>query len=318
MLPETVILGLTSRCQLQCLMCIEHARISFKRPKKSQDIDTAVLAKILPIIYQAKKLVLGGVGEPLLYRNLISFLKDVREHNPKLVIEMYTNGQLLDSYQTIEAILTTIDILHISLNAWDTYEQLMVGARWQRITKNLELVSEIKKTIDKKTLIWLDMVMLKDSYTDVEKMLNLASELAFTGVICKDLWIMNEYTKQQSIRADQTFLKKVQVYLKQQRKSAEEKNITLVMDELLDKVKKTERKCTAPWDMVQIAEDGRVLLCCNEYTLVGALRRDSFEHIWLGKEAEKYRNGLSRYKYHSVCKKCKLIVANNKTMIRKK
>lgn len=307
MLPATVILGLTSRCQLRCKMCIEHAALSFKRPKISQDIEPAVLAKILPIIYQAKKLVLGGVGEPLLYRNLISFLKDVREHNPKLVIEMYTNGQLLDSYQTIEAILTTIDILHISLNAWDNYEQLMVGARWPRITKNLELVSEIKKTIDKKTLIWLDMVMLKDGYTDVEKMLNWASELAFTGVICKDLWIMNEYTKQQSIRADQTFLKKVQVYLKQQKKYAKEKSITLAADELLDKAQKKEETCTAPWDMVQIAEDGRVLLCCNGYTLVGNLKSMSFDEVWNGKISENYRKGIKQKKYYAECKKCKIV-----------
>lgn len=112
-------------------------------------------------------------------------------------------------------------------------------------------------------LVWLDMVMMKDTYQDVPEAIDIAYELKFTGVICKDLWVMNNYTAEQSLRNDPEFFSEIQTYLKKQKKYAEEKSLTLVIDELVSLSKKNIT-CTAPWDMVQIDVEGKVHLCCNE------------------------------------------------------
>jgi radical SAM protein with 4Fe4S-binding SPASM domain len=314
--PEIVLLGFTSRCQLQCIMCIEHAKQSWKKGTLGIDISSELLAKCLPVIQKAKVLKIGGIGEPLLYRQLIEHIEHIHTINPKIIIELYTNGLLLDSVPRIENLLRHIDILHISINGITHYEKIMVGAKQARIHSNLDLIQDCRSNLKQKPEVWLDAVIMKRNTEDIIPLTRLAIAHHFTGVIFKDLWISNSSIARESVRQTKV-LDNVRQLLHQAIALGKKNNITIVADELLDQ-SRAKTICDAPWKMVQFAEDGKVLLCCNGYTVVGNLNQNSFEEIWNGKAAHAYRKGLETKRYYRDCKKCKLINLKKSSYIRKR
>ena len=74
--------------------------------------------------------------------------------------------------------------------------------------------------------------------------------------------------------------------------------------------------CDSPWEMVQIAKDGDVLLCCAGMTRVGSIKDNSFPEVWAGLEASSYRAGMLSGDYFGACRSCKYVNSDSRAFVR--
>ena len=82
-------------------------------------------------------------------------------------------------------------------------------------------------------------------------------------------------------------------------------------DSAKSRISKFDPPCRFPWDEVQIVHNGNVLLCCNGITKIGNLEQNTFDQIWNGEEAARYRLGLTSRNYYKDCAKCKIVMPHN-------
>lgn len=62
--------------------------------------------------------------------------------------------------------------------------------------------------------------------------------------------------------------------------------------------------CTSPWNQVLVEVDGETRFCCEGKTIIGNLNTESFETIWNGDEARRYREEMAAGRGYKVCATC--------------
>ncbi len=107
--PKKIYVELTTRCNLHCRMCVKNMDGSCI---PEEDMPLAVFDHLLPALTYADNLILNGIGEPLLYPNLLKIIRFARLRLPATAsIGFQSNGVLLNKnfYQElIEAGLNTV------------------------------------------------------------------------------------------------------------------------------------------------------------------------------------------------------------------
>ena len=118
--PRNIQLELTTRCNLHCRMCVKSASDSCIA---EEDLPLPVFRRLLPALAHARKLILSGIGEPLLHPDLEEIIRlATAAMPPGAVIGFQTNGLLLDAGRAlnlIEAGLSTVCLSLDSLTAAD-------------------------------------------------------------------------------------------------------------------------------------------------------------------------------------------------------
>ncbi len=107
--PKKIYVELTTHCNLHCKMCVKNMDGSCI---PEEDMSLAVFDHLLPALTYADKLVLNGIGEPLLHPDLLRIIRSARLRLPATAsIGFQSNGILLNqkfSQDLIEAGLNTI------------------------------------------------------------------------------------------------------------------------------------------------------------------------------------------------------------------
>lgn len=91
--PRKLYVETTTRCNMQCGMCLKHVPGS---TISNEDIDFDLYCRIRPALPKLEALVLTGIGEPLLHPNLLEMIELAKGTMPqKSWIGFQTNGALL-------------------------------------------------------------------------------------------------------------------------------------------------------------------------------------------------------------------------------
>ena len=139
----------TTRCNLQCKMCSH----TYDKHLQMADLDFTLFKKI---IEDVKKLdnknisfVATGLGEPLLYKNIIEAINYVKNEISYAYFNVITNGLLLDRNLAQSIIGVKTDELTISLNApnKNIYKQMMGIDRYDQVVGNIIKFLELRKKL---------------------------------------------------------------------------------------------------------------------------------------------------------------------------
>ena len=115
--PSRLIVETTSRCNLQCAMCVKQ---SSGAAQADGDLSMDTFQALAPAFPQLESLVLNGVGEPLLHRSLESFIRIARGAMPASgSIGFQTNGLLLDRRRALSLLEAGLDRVSVSVDALD-------------------------------------------------------------------------------------------------------------------------------------------------------------------------------------------------------
>lgn len=321
--PKKLILGVTRRCNLQCVMCVTHGENKNNYSEDLPDLPESYFSALDILWPHLEKLEFGGIGEPLLYPGFMEKLKHIRQKNTKLDITLYTNGLLLNSEEQLKELYNTLDTLHISINGLKTYELIMQGSSWEILNNNVARLAKLKQASFKKTQLLLGCVLFEDNFQESVALTEYAIKNKFDGVVFKDLWLYPGFAEQRSLRRDEQSLLRLKPYMEQAYQLAQQQRLTFV-NEFFPELSVTGAYykqpveedqvllptgclCSDPWTTMQISYKGEAWLCCNRMTRIGFMRDQTIPGLWFSTEAANYRRGLLQNQYYKECQYCKKV-----------
>jgi MoaA/NifB/PqqE/SkfB family radical SAM enzyme len=147
-----LILDLTSRCNIRCIMCYFSTtdRLRFKpfdldpdqRGNMSMEMFRHVASELFP---HTRKIGLGCAAEPLLHPGFVEMLEHIRTHR---VPETWIQTNLLAlAPATAEAVVANrVGTVAVSIDGTsrESYERIRRGASWDRLHEKLQLLLDAK------------------------------------------------------------------------------------------------------------------------------------------------------------------------------
>ena len=146
--PSEIILEVTNRCNLSCVMCHFHG-IGARRVRPLGDMSPDLWRKILRELAQSgmhHTLITHGAGEPLLYPRLLDLLAEAKAL-PNLTVGFMTNVMLLTPDISREIVRLGVDWLAFSVDGVkpETHARYRRGSDLKVIEKNLDYLIGLKK-----------------------------------------------------------------------------------------------------------------------------------------------------------------------------
>lgn len=308
-------MDLTDRCNLACKMCEWKHKLSRKN-----DMDFDLYKSIIDEGKRLglKDLLVGSVGEPLLYRRLPEALDYAKERAIRLGIT--TNLSMALSIELFSSLLD-LDRLYVSIDGAtkEVYEEIRVGSDFRKVIKNL--THFLNKRTHTKVII--NYVIQRDNIEDVHKAAVLFSDMG-VDEICfssldnrnyKDVFDQVKIEEEQfPVLLDQA--KKAYDVLKRQGKptspiinptflSENKENFLDGIPPLSQEVRQIP--CWQLWMSAYISAEGYVHPCCSfcgeASYLMGDLNTERLKNIWFSMEYRELRERFMRMRPR-ICEKC--------------
>ncbi len=142
--PTLLELELSNECNLECLMCDGNLSSGIRKnreklPKLPMHYNDNFVEQLKEYIPHLEELRFNG-GEPFLHKIVHKICMLVSEINPKLQINMATNGMVYN--KRVQEILDKCDIrMNISIDGFtkETYEKIRVNSDWETLMKNFKI-----------------------------------------------------------------------------------------------------------------------------------------------------------------------------------
>ena len=255
--PSTIMLELTNQCNLACTICPREHFYGKEMDKGMMNTDQAkkIIDEVHPYL---DSIGLTGLGETFMYKRIEELINYIKSKNKGIIISVSTNAVLPNFINKVKGVIGKIDTIQISIDGLDdVYDSIRIKSSFKVLDTNIrELISLCKNT---DTELMLNMVVTKENYTHMPKLVGYAEEvgikyLDFTlfnlaSVTDKPLDYYNFYSSRKFFNVlDQ--LDKV---------SKISKNVIVTNRNF--KTENSFRKCNFPWNHFYISQDGYVPPC---------------------------------------------------------
>jgi radical SAM protein with 4Fe4S-binding SPASM domain len=251
-------LEVTNRCNLQCITCPRE--YNFGKEMDKGEMELALLKGIIDEVSPyIDSIGLTGLGEPLLYKNLVEAVQYIRNKKNGAVITISTNAYVPGIGKTIQEVKGYIDSIQVSVDGVrDRYESIRKGATYPEFIQHVRKIREI--TTDTGTGIMFNMVVMKENFKEMVKVVDLAHELEIDHV-CFTLFNLAAATGYEAsyyrFFASAEFQEEL-VKLKESAKTYPGIDIALWDQHTPPGF----RKCPFPWNHFYITWDGFLVPCC--------------------------------------------------------
>jgi len=173
---------LTTRCNLNCLMC-EVRRIPWQIPEK-------VIGEVISLFPYLREIIWQG-GEVFLLDYFKGLLERATPY-PDLTHDITTNGHLID--EEWMSMLNKINLnLNISIDGVtkQTYEYIRKGSKFEDLIRTLELINETKNQGEGKRLVLVMIVtVMHSNYRELEKVIEFAKRFKFDRIILQPIKVI--------------------------------------------------------------------------------------------------------------------------------
>ncbi len=150
--PNTIVLDLTERCNLKCVMCYFSSidRLQFAPAERSPErglLPVETFEKIAADLFpRARRVALGCATEPMLHPKFREILRIAGRYR---VPDLWFPTNLLPLTEAtaeslVENRVTTVAASIDGLER-ETYEKIRIGGKWQRLISRLELLNRVKE-----------------------------------------------------------------------------------------------------------------------------------------------------------------------------
>jgi len=175
-------LEVTTRCNLQCRMCVRNVWGEPLEDMAPTTFDRVVAQ--LQGLPELCEVVLGSHGEPLAHPHILDHLAAIKR--PGLKVSISTNGTLLDEERAEALVQLGIDVVTVSLDGTDpdTYAGVRQGADLRAVIDNLEALNRIRAR--QKTLLprlGIEFVAMKQNVAELSNLPELAQRLGADRVL---------------------------------------------------------------------------------------------------------------------------------------
>ena len=319
--PVCLYLETTNRCNLLCTTCPR----TFEALEPPGDMSWELFTKLVGQFPQIARVVLHGVGEPMMVRALPRMIRHLKDRGTYVLFN--TNGTLLSEKKGRELIDSGLDELRVSLDAAEPQAFKLVRGRdmFQRIVRNLRGFRALQRDLGAATprvSLWL--TGLKETVDQLGDFVRLAHDLDVPEVYLQRLVYFPEG---QGLARPRSALfaggdDAESRLIAEAEELARSLGIAFNASGATDPAASLKPEdsaqpwslCRRPWSLMYITAHGRVLPCCiapfsqrgyNSFTL-GDATQQTLREIWNGAEYQEFRAALLSDRPPTACAGCGL------------
>lgn len=152
--PTTINLAHDFICNQSCETCRSSV---FVPPKDYAEKMNKIREKIAPYLDKAKMITASGHGDPFASPYMTDLLAKLNPNDKNMVIQLETNGVFFDEehWEKIKHLKEINLKVVVTVNSYDkfTYEHISRGGNYEKLMKNLNFISELRKTNDIKEFV---------------------------------------------------------------------------------------------------------------------------------------------------------------------
>jgi MoaA/NifB/PqqE/SkfB family radical SAM enzyme len=304
--PAYIGLGISGRCNLNCLGCQYHssqARYPDLQSWPGGFIPLPLAERIAQEVAQSgTRLVLAaGTGEPLLHPQWFEVLSPFRRAG--MEVKLTTNGTLIDA-EAAER-LVDLDLQSVSVSTWaitaDTFAKLCPGVDVRMLQRKLDgirLLAEAKRRrgTSRPKLIFKSTIN-RHIYPHLKDMMRLAHELGCDGVAFGAYQDWAGEFETAALTDEQSAglipeLARLARLAESYSLGSNSRNMSA--RHRLGPTEYASRPCYLGWFYANFRFDGTVNPCPQCLETVGDLSEDSFEQIWNGPKYRGFRRAALR------------------------
>jgi len=303
---------ITTRCGLQCTMCIKTACKEWHR----KDMSVNDFEKIVPYLHDVKSVVLEGWGESLLHKNLVDFIRLAKTAGSE--IGFVTSGMGLTPDYARHIVDAGVDFMGFSLSGATakTHNTIRVNSDFDALIASMKNIKKLSLYSPlKRPKLHIVFLMLKDNIHEVSMILDLAREIGINEIVLLNIIQVTswEQDSHKIFTCEEGFLYKNAI--KEVAKKARKLKINLALPSYFPE---NVAVCSEnPLDNIYISVDGTVspcvflnppvsspftrVYCGAEYPTLpvrfGNIFTETLDTIWARKEYEEFRSAfISRKK----------------------
>jgi MoaA/NifB/PqqE/SkfB family radical SAM enzyme len=303
--PTCLEVEVTTRCNLRCVMC-EH---TYWR-ERGEDMPFEHFERIVRQFPVIRWIGLTGIGTAFLNKDFLKMLRYVKAaRNP--YIEIYDSATLLDETAARALVEAGLDRLIVSLDGAtaDTYENIRVGARFDRVLDNirglLQVRREARRPYPEVTFHYIISTLNQRELADFVRLvhgLNIGpeTEIAFTAILhdFREIRGLAPTLTAEEIATVNAAARACRIRVNWNKNTA---------------VRNPIGRCVE-WTMPFIFVDGTVIPCCagNEANnrpwqrrfALGNVFQEGFRTIWDGPRYRELRERIWRGQVPDACRQC--------------
>ena len=320
--PVCLYLETTNRCNLLCTTCPR----TYADLEPEADMSWELFARIVDQVPNIARVVLHGVGEPMLVNDLPGMVRYLKARGAYVLFN--TNGTVLTARKGRELCDTGLDELRVSLDAADAKTFLMIRGKdyFNRIVRNVRAFTEMQRReglARPRVSLWL--TGLKETIAQLPGFVRIAHDIGVGEVYLQRL----VYFDRDAIglaRPNQALFERLtreeQGYLDAATELARTLGIHFNASGATEAGESLARKtdsnpwslCRRPWTVMYFTANGRALPCCiapfsqrgyENYTL-GDATQESLREIWNGQAYQAFRAALHSNAPPKSCASCGL------------
>ena len=316
-LPRSLYVETTSRCNSLCETCI----LTFGGREPQKDLGWSEFRKIVDQFPVLDRVLLHGIGEPLLNRELPRMIGHLKARGATV---LFNSNAITLSPKTGRALLDAgLDELRVSLDASsrDTYARIRGVDAFDKVVENLERLSALKGELGAlRPVVSLWLTALKENIEEIPGLIPLAVRVGASsihlqrlvynglGIATEDqsLYGRLEAREAEMIRAAETAARAVGIAFSASGAAAPEVSLSV------SRADQPWSACRRPWSLTYVTVHGNVLPCCiapwitSDYDglILGNLYRQSLPEIWWGERYRAFRLSLQTPAPPEPCRGC--------------
>lgn len=323
-LPSFVQIEPVGQCNLACKMCPVVFRGEGAPGRPPAFMSFEAFCALLEQFPAVTELQLQGLGEPMLHPRFF----DMVRHASARGIEVSTNTNLtaISERRAAECVRSGLRRMHVSLDAAEreAYEYIRIGARYDRVLRNLARVVDAKRRLASPTPeIHLVAVAMRRNLEQLPGLVRLAEEYHVAALsvqhLCHDFSessLPAKYAPMRRFVDDETLLgedpAKVERCFGEARALAACLGVELRLPRAVPKPHREgtggRSRCDWPWRGAYVSFSGQAMPCCMVATPdrvnFGNMGREGVVRIWNNDAYRKFRERLASDDPPEICRGC--------------
>lgn len=312
--PREVYIEPTNRCNEFCQTC---PRTFFSR-EPAADLDFARFVSVLDQFPGVERVVLHGVGEPLLARDLPMMVGEANRRGARVLFN--TNALALHKRLAEQLVAAGLDELRVSMDAADrsTYQAIRgVDGYEKAMRRTADFCTLLRRLGAERPRVSMVFMAMRENLADLPAVIGRAGAIGVRSVILQRLIYFETglAVEEQSLMngADPEAIEACEAAA---RRAGVELLGTggLSATESLQSVdaRRPWSGCTRPWRSTYVTANGNVLPCCfapfttkdYEGAILGNLFERPISEIWTSAEYEAFRRAHQSDEPPEPCRGC--------------
>jgi MoaA/NifB/PqqE/SkfB family radical SAM enzyme len=316
-LPRSLYLETTSRCNSLCETCI----LTFGGREPAKDLAWPEFRTIVDQFPVLDRVLLHGIGEPLLNRDLPRMIVHLKERGATVLFN--SNAITLGVGLGRALVDAGLDELRVSLDATtpETYTRVRGVDAFAKVVTNLERFAETKREAGvshPRVSLWF--TALHDNIEEIPGLVPLARRVESAGIHLQRLVYngLGLATAEQSLfgrlrereaavlRATEAAAAAAGIAFDASGAATPEVSLTPTDAD------RPWSACRRPWSLVYVTVHGNVLPCCiapfitqhYDGIILGNLYRQSLEEVWWGGRYLEFRSAIQTAEPPEPCRGC--------------